>query len=255
MDFHSYCILKREFELHTRYDRQRPWWEPLAAMPIEVVPVLVREMPFPAPPAEHVGFLTAPSPASPAEHIGILTAPGTRKSWTAMLGQAFSLDLTRLLFGRRHSSFPFIEISNGPKHNEDDLPIDDLLDAMQSSQVPAFEKLLRGCGLKYADVCITFGQTDHGRCRKDTDCGPYPGPGVAIFRFFKENYEEIAMECLVAGFDHAESKMGWVDSVHSQSSLGRINTGDRPSHVCDFIALPQAEVSFNHVMTRRYPYD
>lgn len=276
-------IAFRAFDVHTDSETQRPWREPLVAISLEVVPVLVREM-LP----EHHRQL-------PTGHTGKLAAPECRKSWAAMLGKPLCLDIARLLFGRRHSTFPFIEISH--KYSQDCLPIDDLLDVMHSSQVSLFDQLLHDCGLTRTNVIITLGQ---GRQRNErgwhdgwperpifTDWGRYPGPGLAILSFFDDDGEnEICMECLVAGFDHAETRMSWGEADHlapqppfpppplptttdrhppprqsvinwnAQGGAGHINPEDRTGRlVRDFVSLPQAEVSFNHVMSLVYAFE
>lgn len=136
-----------------------------------------------------------------------------------------------------------------------------------------------------ADVIITLGQSRH---TEETDwpgdwpverpiCndwGDYPGPGVAILRFYDDDAQtEITMECLVAGFDHAQTRMSWgsgfcqarllrervlgpslIMKSMMQSTSGHINPHDRTSLVHDLIVLPQAEVSFSHAMSLVYAF-
>ena len=85
-----------------------------------------------------------------------------------------------------------------------------------------------------------------------TDWGA-PSPGVPIFRFFDHDTDnEINMECLVAGFDHAGSSMTWEAHACGRGTIVCNNPDDRTRLVYDFIAHPQAEVPCGHAMRLVY---
>lgn len=243
------------FELRSDLESQRPWMEPLAAVSLELVPILAREM------LVHDGCGRVP-----AFH-GLLSPPERRREWSAMLGKPCRLDISRLLYGRRHSCFPFIEISAGAMHDEGLLPICDLLDAMSSPRVASFEELLDDSGLAETNILITLGEADNAvHPQVYTDWGAFPGAGMAILRFFGEGGREVCLECLVSGFDHSKTRLSWGEGPnstlmrgvlhawgfenleHSHATLGRIDPDDRPCYVPDFIALPEAVTSFAHAM-------